>query len=35
MSDETIFAAALELRPADRAAYLATACGNDAARRQR
>jgi serine/threonine protein kinase/formylglycine-generating enzyme required for sulfatase activity len=35
MSDETIFAAALELPAADRTAYLATACGSDAARRQR
>jgi serine/threonine protein kinase/formylglycine-generating enzyme required for sulfatase activity/Leucine-rich repeat (LRR) protein len=35
MSDETIFAAALELPAADRAAYLATACGSDAARRRR
>ena len=35
MSDETIFAAALDLSPAGRAAYLATACGNDSARRQR
>ena len=31
MTEETIFAAALELPPADRADYLAKACGEDAA----
>src|SRR5262249_35067955 len=36
MSDETIFATALEKAdPAERAAFLAEACGDDAARRQR
>src|SRR5262249_6988586 len=36
MSDETIFATALEKAdPAERAAFLAEACGDDTARRQR
>jgi serine/threonine protein kinase/formylglycine-generating enzyme required for sulfatase activity len=35
MTEETIFAAALELPLADRAAYLAGACGNDTALRKR
>jgi hypothetical protein len=36
MSEETIFAAALERSdPAERAAYLDTACGNDVALRRR
>ena len=35
MSEETIFAAALELQPGERAAYLARACGPDAALRRR
>ena len=35
MSEETIFAAALELQPGERAAYLAKACGRDAALRRR
>ncbi len=34
-SDETLFAAALERPPAERAAYLDTACAGDAARRAR
>src|SRR5687767_8288038 len=35
MTEETIFAAALEKSPAERAAYLAEACGDDAALRKR
>ncbi|HVK09437.1 MAG TPA: SUMF1/EgtB/PvdO family nonheme iron enzyme [Gemmataceae bacterium] len=35
MSEETIFAAALDLPAAERAAYLAKACGRDAALRRR
>src|SRR5262249_3894351 len=35
MSEETIFAAALDLPPDDRPAFLAKACGNDSALRKR
>jgi serine/threonine protein kinase/Leucine-rich repeat (LRR) protein len=35
MNEETIFATALEKPPSERAAYLADACGNDEALRQR
>src|SRR3954466_8193161 len=35
MTEETIFAAALELPLAERSAYLANACGDDAALRNR
>jgi uncharacterized protein (TIGR03067 family) len=35
MTEETIFAAALELKPTERAAYLAGVCGDDAALRKR
>ena len=35
MSEETIFAAALDKQPGERAAYLAKACGGDADLRKR
>ena len=35
MTEETIFAAALELRSAERGAYLARVCGDDADMRKR
>src|SRR4051812_26544070 len=35
MTEEAIFAAALELKPTERADYLASVCGDDAALRRR